>query len=103
MKLELRKSTNKGKKYMMTFSEDGKRSKTTHFGATGYSDRTTTKDPTERKKKYTAYQSRHKNDKINDMKSAGSLAWFILWSADTISGGIKKYENKFNVKINQIK
>jgi hypothetical protein len=60
MKLELRKSSNKDKKYMMTFSEDGKRSKTTHFGASGYVDRTKIKDPTERKKKYTAYQSRHR-------------------------------------------
>ena len=99
MKLELRKSSNKKKKYMMTFIEDGKRSKTTHFGATGYSDRTTTKDPTERKKKYTAYQSRHRGDKLNDMKSSGSLAWYILWSADTISGGIKKYEKRFKVNV----
>jgi|5_EtaG_2_1085323.scaffolds.fasta_scaffold04138_3 hypothetical protein len=99
MKLELRKSTNKGKKYMMTFMEDGKRSKTTHFGATGYSDRTTTKDPTERKKKYTAYQSRHRGDNLNDMKSAGSLSWYVLWSADTISGGIKNYEKRFKVNV----
>ena len=99
MKLELRKSTNKGKKYMMTFIDDGKRSKTTHFGAKGYVDRTLIKDPTERKKKYTAYQSRHKGDNLNDMKSAGSLSWFILWSADTITGGIKKYENRFNVNV----
>tara|TARA_R100000541_G_C1853678_1_gene78071 strand:+ start:299 stop:607 length:309 start_codon:yes stop_codon:yes gene_type:complete len=102
MKLELRKSSNPKKKYMMTFIEDNKRSKTTHFGATGYSDRTTTKNPTERKKKYTAYQSRHRGDNLTDMKSAGALSWYILWSADTLAGGIKKYENRFNVNVKKI-
>ena len=99
MKLELRKSSRKEKKYMMIFIEDGKRSKTTHFGASGYPDRTTTKNPTERKKRYTAYQSRHRGDNLNDMKSAGALSWYILWAADTISGGIKKYENRFKVEV----
>ena len=54
------------------------------------------------KKKYTAYQSRHRGDNLNDMKSPGSLAWYILWSADTLSGGIKKYENRFNVNVKKI-
>ena len=99
MKLELRKSSNKDKKYMMTFIEDGKRSKTTHFGAKGYVDRTIIKDPTERKKRYTAYQSRHKGDNLNDMKSAGSLSWYILWSSNTLSGGIKNYEKRFKVNV----
>jgi len=99
MKLELRKSTNPKKKLMMTFIEDGKRSKTTHFGATGFSDRTTTKNPVERKKKYAAYQARHKGDKLNDMKSSGALSWYLLWSADTLSGGIKKYEKRFRVNV----
>lgn len=99
MKLELRKSSNPKKKYMMTFTEDNKRSKTVHFGAKGYVDRTLIKNPTERKKKYTAYQSRHKGDNLNDMKSPGALSWFVLWSADTLSGGIKKYEQKFGVNV----
>jgi len=84
---------------MMTFEEDGRRSKTVHFGASGYVDRTKIKDVEERKKRYTAYKSRHKNDRINDMKSAGALSWFVLWSSDNISGGIKNYEKKFNVKV----
>ena len=99
MKLELRKSSNSKKKYMMTFIEDGKRSKTQHFGAKGYVDRTLIRNPAERKKKYTAYQSRHKGDNLNDMKSSGSLSWYLLWSADTLAGGIKKYENRFNVNV----
>ena len=99
MKLFLKKSSNPKKKYMMIFEEDGKRSKTVHFGASGYSDRTKIKDVEERKKRYTAYQARHKNDKINDMKSAGALSWFVLWSSDTISGGIRNYEKRFNVKV----
>jgi len=84
---------------MMTFEEDGKRSKTVHFGASSYVDRTKIKNKEERIKRYTAYQSRHRGDKINDMKSAGALSWFVLWSADTISGGIRNYEKKFNVKV----
>ena len=99
MKLELKKSTKKGKKYMMIFSEDGKRSKTQHFGALGYDDRTLIKDPTERKKRYTSYQKRHRGDKINDKKSSGALAWYILWSADSVSGGIKNYEKRFRVNV----
>ena len=91
---QLKKSTRAGKKYMVTFGN-----RTTHFGGAGYSDRTTTKDPVERKKKYTSYQARHKGDNLHDKTSPGALAWFVLWSANSIDEGIKNYNKQFKTDL----
>jgi len=51
MKVEIKPSTSKGKKYMAIFYEGDKKVKTTHFGSAGMSDFTKNKDP-ERKQRY---------------------------------------------------
>ena len=51
-KVVIKKSTNQKKKYMAVFYEDGKKIKTTHFGAAGMSDFTKHKDEARKKKIY---------------------------------------------------
>ena len=50
-------------------------------------------------KAWKSYQARHRKDPIGDVHSPAALSWYILWSADTLSQGIKNYERKFNVKV----
>ena len=56
MKLTIKKSSNPKKKYMAVFTKNGKRVKTTHFGAAGMSDYTKHKDKTRKQR----YIKRHK-------------------------------------------
>ena len=56
-------------------------------------------DENEREKVKKAYRARHKNDNIKSVHSAGGMSWYILWSAKTLSQGIKNYEKAFNVKV----
>ena len=66
---------------MAIFSKDGKKVKTTHFGASGYLDFLKTGDKARRSR----YIKRHTNNRENhgDYKSAGALSRFILWGATT--------------------
>jgi hypothetical protein len=91
----IKKSTNKKKKYMAIFKdENGKKVKTTHFGAAGMSDYTKHKDP-ERKKRYL---NRHKKrENWNDFTSAGSLSRYILWGEPTLRKSIYVFKKKFNL------
>jgi len=92
--LRIGKSTRAGKKMMAVFEKDGK-TKTIHFGATGYDDYTTT-PVGEREKKKEAYIARHKvNENFNDPDTAGSLARWILWNKPTIKASIRDYKKKF--------
>tara|TARA_R100001129_G_scaffold32781_2_gene22049 strand:+ start:2521 stop:2814 length:294 start_codon:yes stop_codon:yes gene_type:complete len=92
--LRIGKSTRAGKKMMAVFEKDGK-TKTIHFGATGYYDYTTT-PVGEREKKKEAYIARHKvNENFNDPDTAGSLARWILWNKPTIKASIRDYKKKF--------
>jgi len=92
----LRKSTRKDKKWSMEMPSYGH---THHFGAKGMRDRTLIKNPAERMKAWKSYQARHRKDPIGDVHSPAALSWYLLWSADTLSQGIKNYERKFNVKV----
>jgi len=94
MRVEIKPSTRRGKKYMAIFSEDGKKVKTTHFGSEGMSDFTKNKDR-ERKQRYL---DRHrKNENWNDKFSSGSLARWILWNKPTLSASIADFKNRFNL------
>ena len=93
--VEIKKSTNKAKKYMAIFYRDGKRVKTTHFGAAGMSDYTKHKDP-ERKKRY---DMRHmKRENWDDYMTAGSLSKWILWNKPTLKASIENYKKHFGLK-----
>jgi len=94
MKVVIKPSTNKDKKYMAIFYDGDKKVKTTHFGAAGMSDFTKHKDE-ERKK---SYLSRHKaRENWNDYKSAGALSRWILWNKPTLEASINDYKKKFNL------
>ena len=92
--LSIKPSTKADKKYMATFETDKGRTKTTHFGASGYDDFIKTKD----EKKKAAYIARHKvNENFNDPTTAGALSRFILWNKTTLSASIADYRRRFNI------
>ena len=88
----LYKSDKKNKKFKMVMPSYGH---THYFGQAGAGDLTIHKDE-ERAKRYRA---RHKNDNIKSVHSAGAMSWYILWSAKTLTEGIRNYEKAFKVKV----
>lgn len=79
-----------------------------HFGSRGMRDYTLINDKnskfyipveSEREKVKNAYRSRHRNDNIDDVHSAGALSWHILWSEPTLKKGIKAYSKRFGVVV----
>ena len=76
-------------------TKNGKKIKTTHFGAKGYEDYTTHGDD-ERKDRYI---QRHKTrENFADYKSAGSLSYHILWNKPSVSLSYNDYLKKFRLK-----
>ena len=95
MKVIIKKSTNRQKKYMAIFYKDKKKIKTTHFGAAGMSDYTKHKNETRKKR----YMCRHrKRENWNNYMSAGSLSRYILWNKPTLKASIADYKKKFNLQ-----
>jgi hypothetical protein len=93
MKVIIKKSTKKDKKLMAIFTGPNFK-KTTHFGAAGYSDYTTHRDP-ERKQRYL---NRHrKNETWNDPMTAGSLSRWILWNKTSLKESITDYRRRFKL------
>jgi hypothetical protein len=92
--VSLKRSDQKGKKYKATFQE-GKRSKTTHFGAKGMDDYTLTHDKDQRSR----YRQRHKKDlKTHDPTRAGFLSYYLLWGNSTsLKQNLKTFKSKFHV------
>lgn len=78
------------------YDNDGKKIKTTHFGASGYTDFIKSGGDQERKKRYLARHTRN-NEDWNDYMSAGSLSRYILWNQPTLSASISSYKKKFNL------
>tara|TARA_E500000305_G_scaffold98672_1_gene90367 strand:+ start:1685 stop:1972 length:288 start_codon:yes stop_codon:yes gene_type:complete len=92
MKVEIKTSDKKDKKYMAVFTDDNKK-KTIHFGAKGMDDYTLTKDKQARDR----YRARTKKvyDKSDPM-SASRLAGDILWGDSTsVVTNIKNYKKKY--------
>jgi len=94
MKVVIKPSTSKGKKYTAIFYDGDKKVKTTHFGASGYTDRT--RGATDEQQK--AYKARHSGDNLSDKFSAGALSMFVLWSSKSLARGIANYKSRFNLK-----
>ena len=96
--ISIKKSPKKDKKYVATFSRNG-RIKKTHFGAKGYQnyggvgkERHLSE---ERKKRYI---KRHKGkENWNDPTTAGSLSRWILWHKKSFREGVKAYKKRFNL------
>jgi len=97
MKVVIKKSTSAGKKLMAIFTDgSGKKVKTTHFGAAGYTDYLKSKD----KERRARYIKRHTNSRENhnDRMSAGSLSRHILWGPSTsLTANIRSYKIRFNL------
>ncbi len=91
--VSIKKSTNSGKKLMATFKHTTTgRTKTTHFGASGYEDFLKHKDP-QRKQRYI---NRHKKrENWNNPMSAGALSLYILWNKPTLKASIADYKRRF--------
>ena len=95
MKVVLKPSTRKIKKYMaIFFDKNGKKVKTTHFGQRNASDYTKHKND-DRKN---LYLKRHrKRENWEDYKSAGSLSRYILWNHKSLEKSFADYKNRFNL------
>lgn len=91
--IKIVKSSKAGKKMEAHFLTDKNRTKVVHFGSAGMDDFTLTKDVAQQHR----YKQRHANDNLNDPTSAGSLSWYVLWSATTKSVGIANYKKRFNI------
>jgi hypothetical protein len=97
MRIVIKISKNKDKKYSAIFYDDNdKKIKTTNFGSAGMNDYTLTGDKEARKR----YRERHAKDlDTKDYKRAGYLSYYILWGDSTsLQQNIKDYKKKFNLK-----
>ena len=97
-------STRKDKKFMLVMPDFNH---THHFGAKGYKDFTLMNDKNStfyepkkeiRDKTKRAYLARHKGDP-KGIHSPSTMSDLFLWSAPTLSGGIKNYEKKYKVNV----
>ena len=98
--MTIKKSSNSQKKLMAIFKNKVTgRTKTVHFGATGYSDYTLIKNKEEANKKRNLYLKRHsKNENWNNPMTAGSLSRWVLWGdSQDINKNIVYFKNKFNL------
>jgi len=96
MRVVIKPSTNKNKKYTAIFYDGDKKIKTSSFGDSRYSDYTQHKD----KKRRDRYRTRHKKDlETGDYMKPGFLSYYILWGDSTsLKTNISKYKKRFNLK-----
>ena len=101
--MSIQKSTNPKKKYMVTVNYNNK-TKTIHFGASGYKDyiqyyKEDGKEEADKKK--TAYIARHKlNEDFNNPLTSGFWSLRILWNLQTLNASLKDTLNKVsNIKL----
>tara|TARA_R110002072_G_scaffold300391_1_gene477867 strand:+ start:449 stop:748 length:300 start_codon:yes stop_codon:yes gene_type:complete len=97
IKMDIKKSTAKGKKWTAVFSEpDGKKIKTTQFGGKGFLDYTIGASEEQRR----AYKARHGNMlKKTDSKSASHLSYYLLWGESrSLASNISAYKKRFGFK-----
>jgi hypothetical protein len=93
MMFDLRKSTRKGKKFMITIDN-----KKIHFGASPYEDYTKHHDENRKK----LYLNRHRKRETwtkKGINTAGFWSRWILWNKKSISESLQDIENKFNIQV----
>jgi hypothetical protein len=93
MRVDIKKSDKKEKKYQATFTDDNNKKKIIYFGASGYPDYTLTGDKLARER----YRARTKKvyDKAKPM-SASRLSFEILWgNSQDINKNIASYKKKY--------
>lgn len=94
MKVLLRKSPKKDKKWRVTF-ENGDR---VDFGGKGYSDFTRHKD-TQRMLRYLQRHRTRENWSVKGIKTAGFWSRWLLWSKPEFKDAKKLMYNKFKINI----
>lgn len=94
MRVEIKPSTSKGKKFMAIFYDGDNKIKTTHFGAAGMSDFTKNKDEARKQR----YLDRHSGENWNDYKSAGALSRYVLWNKPSLQASIADYKKRFKMR-----
>ena len=91
----IRPSRRADKKYDAVFEDEYGTTKVVSFGATGYEDYTTHKDP-ERRARYVARHQGKEN--WDDAMTPGALALWILWGPTTsIEKNIKAYRRHYGI------
>ena len=93
IRLDIRESKKKNKKYDAIFTFNDGLQKVISFGASGYSDYTQHHDDERRQR----YIIRHqKNENWNNPFTAGALSYWILWGPYTdIKKNIRLFKNHF--------
>jgi hypothetical protein len=94
----LKKSTRKGKKWMVVIPMAQGRSSTVHFGAEGYKDYTQHGDDN-RKRNYISRHRKNEDWSPSGMGTAGFWARWLLWNKPTLSQSIQDIERQFLVEI----
>lgn len=95
--IRIEESPNKEKKLVAYFyDKDGKKIKTTHFGARGMSDYTQHKNPDRMK----SYLARHggMGENWKDPMTAGALSRWILWGKPSLRESFNDYKKKFRLE-----
>ena len=92
MKVEVRKSTRADKKLMAVFS-DGRK---VHFGARGYEDYTTHKDP-QRKSNYIARHRPTEDWTKTGLYTAGFWSKHLLWNEPTLQKSASDLARRFGL------
>ena len=92
IKLTITTSDKSEKKYKAVFTKTDGKTKTIHFGASGYDDYTTHND----KDRRTQYRKRHEKDLKGDPMRAGYLSFYILWGDSTsLQTNIRAFKKQF--------
>tara|TARA_R110002033_G_scaffold124162_1_gene166277 strand:- start:414 stop:737 length:324 start_codon:yes stop_codon:yes gene_type:complete len=106
MKVSIKKSTLKNKKFTAVFFQNDKKIKTTHFGQRGAPDYTIlskTLPKNEALLRKLAYINRHSKEAElwkSDPMSAATLSKFINWNKETFAASLKDYLKTFKLQLN---
>ena len=92
IKLVITTSDKSEKKWKAVFTKPDGKTKTIHFGASGYQDYTQHHN----KDRRTLYRQRHEKDLKGDPMRAGYLSYYILWGDSTsLHTNIRTFKNQF--------
>jgi hypothetical protein len=96
--LSIKRSPKKDKKYMATFSRNG-RIKKVHFGAKGYQNYGGVgKEKHLSKERKLRYIKRHKSrENWKDPTSPGALSRYILWNKKSFKASVADYKRRFKL------
>jgi hypothetical protein len=95
-KIKLVRSDKPEKKWKVIIEyREGQRTRTIHFGASGYKDYTIGATDQQR----TNYRNRHRKEANQSFDTAGRLSYDILWgSTRSVKTNFANYKKKFNLK-----